>query len=205
MLIDPEDITRFDRTDAELQAFWLFSLVVAGKNARTQARLLDGFIRKLGGDTPFDGIRRAVAKKSLLRRVKASRLGQWTRLTAAFAASVDLDLRTCTAADLEAIPGCGPKTARLFLMHSRPNQRLAAIDTHIIKLFGEHEERFLSFLRERGIRRQSLPTATPPAGKLYSAMEGFFLMLADESGTTPANYDLAVWTRFSRRPVKESA
>jgi thermostable 8-oxoguanine DNA glycosylase len=185
MLIDPEKLTNFTRNDAELEAVWLFSLVVAGKAARTQARLLDGFIRRLDGATPFDGIRNAIDKKSLLRRVKASRLGQWTRLTAAFAASVHLDLRTCTVEDLETIPGCGPKTARLFIMHTRPEQRYAAIDTHILKL-----------LREEGF---AVPKATPPAGSRYRDLEIAFLKLADASGMSPADFDLAVWTRYSRR------
>lgn len=36
-LIDPTNVIKFDRTAGELELWWLFSLVVAGKTAATQA------------------------------------------------------------------------------------------------------------------------------------------------------------------------
>ena len=32
-IIDPKDITNYSRTDSELQSFWIFCILVAGKNS----------------------------------------------------------------------------------------------------------------------------------------------------------------------------
>lgn len=39
-MIDPNNFTNYGRTDHELEEMWLFSVAVAGKTAKTQARLL---------------------------------------------------------------------------------------------------------------------------------------------------------------------
>lgn len=180
-LIDPRDVIKFDRTEGELQLFWMFCLVVAGKTASTQARLLNDFLTKLPGETPFEKL--TAVKFGLLERVKESRLGQYTRLAKAFSASLTLNLKTCTVDDLEAVYGCGPKTARMFLMMTRPNQRFAALDTHV-----------LTHLRDNGI---DAPRATPSAGPRYIMLEQEFLKLADASGMSVAEYDLSVWKKYS--------
>ncbi len=135
-LVDPSDVIKFDRTDDELELFWLFCGVVAGKTASTQAKLLDAFLESLPSvaTSPFTRIRDAAYAGELLEHLRLSRLGQYNRLYAfMWSSSRDLNLRTCTVEDLEAIHGCGPKTARFFIMDTRPNQRLAAIDTHVLK------------------------------------------------------------------------
>jgi hypothetical protein len=183
--VDPNEVIRFDRTDEELQVFWLFCGCVAGKTASTQARLLGGFLESLPDQgSPFASIRRAAMRGELLDAIKASRLGQYNRLCRFMFESPNLDLRNCTVEDLEAIPGCGPKTARMFLMFSRPNQRFAALDTHVLK-----------HLRDQGI--QAVPKMTPPAGKTYRRLEAEFLKLADASGMSVADYDLTIWKRYS--------
>ncbi len=183
-LIDPVDITNYNYTDEQLEVFWLFCLVVAGKTAHTQARLLDDFLGKLEGNgSPFHRIMQSITRGDFDDRLKASRLGQYGRLSRAFQESLRMNLRTCTVEDLEAIYGVGPKTSRLFIMHSRPNARYAAIDTHILKL-----------LRENGY---DVPKATP-TGKKYRELEQAFLKLADEAGESPADYDLSTWKRFAR-------
>lgn len=185
MLVDPSDFTDFNRSDEELQVAWLFALSVAGKTARTQARLLEGFLDSLEAPgSPFDRITWAVVTETLDSHLRASRLGQYNRLNRAFRESLSLDLRTCTLDELEAIHGVGPKTARLFLMHTRPGMRYAAIDTHVLKL-----------LRENGY---DAPKATP-TGRKYRELEQAFLKLADEAGMSPADYDLATWVRYSRQ------
>lgn len=40
-MIDPKNITNFDRTDNELEEFALFAIAVAGKSAKTIAPALD--------------------------------------------------------------------------------------------------------------------------------------------------------------------
>lgn len=188
-LIDPSDVIKFDRTDEELELFWLFCAVVAGKTATTQAKLLNGFLGDLDAhpnkpDLPFNRIIWADVRKKLYDKLVASRLGQYNRLYHFMVQSVLLDLRTCTVSDLEAIPGCGPKTARMFLMFTRPNQRFAALDTHVLK-----------HLRANGIEA---PKTTPPAGPTYRRLEAEFLKLVDASGMTVEDYDLMVWNQHSR-------
>ena len=185
MYVDPTKITNYSYTTNELQAFWLFCLVVAGKTAKTQARLLEGFLNSLECvGSPFDKLTWAVIQDNLEERLKFSRLGQYGRLSRAFRESLSLDLRNCSVEDLEKVHGVGPKTSRLFVMHSRPNVRYAAIDTHILKL-----------LRENGY---DAPKSTP-TGKKYRDLEQAFLKLADDAGMTPADFDLSTWKKYARQ------
>lgn len=181
-LIDPTDVIKYDRTQSELELWWLFSCVVAGKTATTQAKLLDKFLSALPGESPFEKLRR-IGKGKMLDAIKASRLGQFNRLSKTFSDSLSLDLANCSIDDLEAIHGVGPKTARMFVMMSRPGQRVAALDTHVLK-----------HLRANGI---DAPAATPPAGKRYRALEEAFIALADKAGMSVADYDLAIWKQYS--------
>lgn len=180
-LIDPTQVINFNRTDSELETFWLFCLVVAGKTAKTQARLLNNFLTDLGSDSPFVMIG-LLTRDELLNRIKLSRLGQFNRLTNAFRQSLTLDLRNATVDDLENITGVGPKTARMFLMMSRPNQQFAALDTHILKYLGS-----------RGI---TVPKTTP-SGRKYQELEKTFLKFAHESKMTVAEFDLMIWKKAS--------
>jgi hypothetical protein len=189
-LVDPTAVVNFNRTDDELELWWLFSAVAAGKTAKTQARLLDKFLHGLPplrphkASSPFSRIGGALADDILLERLKTSGLGQYNRLYRQFSESLLLDLRTCTVEDLEAIYGCGPKTARMFLMMSRPDQRYAALDTHVLK-----------FLASKGF---DVPKATPPAGARYRQLEQEFVRLADESGMSVADFDLSIWKSYAR-------
>jgi thermostable 8-oxoguanine DNA glycosylase len=189
-MIDPTVVTKFDRTDVELQEYWLFCLVVAGKTAVVQARLLDNFLYKLTEDldseiTPFQAIAYAVSQGTLLQTIKDSRLGQYTRLERAFKLSTSLDLKNCSVDDLEAIPGVGAKTARYFLLHSRAGQRIAVLDTHMIR-----------YMRDLGL---TTLTGTPPSGPKYKTLEDQFIKLADASGMSVADFDLMLWNKYARK------
>ena len=207
-MIDPSDVTKFDRTDAELEEWWLFSTVVAGKTAATQARLLDYFLKAAGreGETPFQTISAlpigmipittlhvhaepTVPYDPLLSYMKQARLGQYRRLVRCWRESLTLDLRNDPVEAFEAIHGIGPKTARMFMMHSRPNQRLAALDTHVLK-----------HLAANG---HTVPKVTPSSVKDYHRLEQAFLALADAAGQSPADYDLAVWKSYATRPPQQ--
>ena len=188
-MIDPNKVTNFDRTDDELLEFWLFCLFVRGKNADIQAVKLDDFV---------DICRRTANKRTslmagllrykqgdidgMLRSVKA---GQYDTLSAAIYQTVlkleeDPEfLRRASARDLEAIHGVGPKTARYFILHTRPKARVAALDTHILR-----------YLRDR--TDEAVPRTTP-TGKRYAELEKTFLLMADFEGVDPADMDLAIW------------
>jgi len=145
---------------------------------------LDGFLNALEGLTPFDKIARAWESGTLLDALQRARIGQYGRLSRCYVESLKLDLRNDSVEAFEAIHGVGPKTARMFIMHSRPNQRLAAIDTHVLK-----------HLKASGI---DAPEVTPANSREYRRLEQAFLDLADHAGMTPADYDLMVWKSYAR-------
>jgi hypothetical protein len=190
-MIDPSNVTNFQRSLAELEEFWLFCTVVAGKTATTQARLLERFLNLLPeGETPFARIRAALAEEATgsIRfedALRLSHLGQYTRLSKCFRDSVRLDMRSCTIPDLEAIHGVGPKTARMYVMHSRPDQRVAALDTHVLK-----------HLRANGY--PDAPLVTPGNPRKYAQFEAAFLALSDASGKSVADFDLDVWKLYAQ-------
>lgn len=191
-MIDPHNVTNFERTDRELQEWWLFSTIVAGKTAEVQARALESFLVDLpGGGFPFDKVLSAHLAGDLRVHMERARLGQYSRLEHCFVQSVThLDLRNDPVAKFEAIHGVGPKTARMFLMHSRRDQRLAALDTHI-----------LAHLAQHGVE---VPKATPGSAREYLRLEQEFLKLADAAGMSPADYDLMIWSSRARS-IKEAA
>lgn len=182
-MIDPSNFTNFNRTYFELEETWLFSVAVAGKTAKTQARLLDAMLNEMPGRTPFAKIHNAVTRGTLLQYLKDSGLGQYNRLERCYRESLTLDLAHDPLEKFEAIFGVGPKTARMFLMHSRPDQQFAAIDTHILK-----------HLRAKGI---DAPLTTPPSGPTYRRLEQAFLKLARRARKSAADYDLQVWRMYA--------
>lgn len=95
----------------------------------------------------------------------------------------NINLKTCSVEELEAIPWIGPKTARCFLVHSRKNVKYACLDTHV-----------LHYLRDQGI---DAPLSTP-TGKKYKYFENIFLRLANEAKMSPAKFDLWIWNNYSK-------
>jgi thermostable 8-oxoguanine DNA glycosylase len=203
-MIDPTDVTKYDRTNAELEEFFLFCVVVAGKTAMVQARLLENFLQSLPHPdaSPFERIfSQAIRGQGLMGTLKASRLGQFNRLHKCFLEAIATfstdpllssicggsmcgrTLRDCTVEDLEGITGIGPKTARFFLLHTRENEKIAALDTHI-----------LHYMRDQGI---DTPKGTPSKGAKYRALELKFVELAEASGMSVADFDLKIWRQYS--------
>lgn len=184
-MLDPNAITKFDRTRDELLEFWLFCLFVRGKNADVQAGKLDEFIKQMHGLPNMPEMIGMIEFK--LRQVKAGQYGTLTpaiRETLLRLEKAPDFLNRASARELEDIYGVGPKTSRFFILHSRPKVRVAVLDTHI-----------LQYLHDRG--NKGVPRTTPPAGKKYEALEEAFLFDADFYDVDPAAFDLAVW-RASR-------
>jgi thermostable 8-oxoguanine DNA glycosylase len=179
-MIDPRCITNFQRSDYELQEFLLFCVCVAGKSSEQQAVKLEKFLYGGKALKPFPNIENLIRKDMLIPTLQEVKKGQYTRISKAFTAIVkaNLDLRTCSIADLEKIRGIGPKTARFFMLHSREGQEVAVLDTHI-----------LSWMRSRGWKA---PKATP-SQPLYGKLEVAFLMECVWGGQSPATLDLAIW------------
>jgi thermostable 8-oxoguanine DNA glycosylase len=182
-VIDPSDVTRYNRTDAQLEEFLLFSIAVAGKTAIIVSRQLQSFLDAAEGSSPFNKVSRLIKNGQLGWALRRAKLGKYGILREAFREVLDLDLRECTVEDLEKVHGIGPKTARFFLLHSRKDIRVAALDTHILK-----------WLRNKGYKTPK----GPPTGKRYYILEKVFLEEADKLSKKPAVLDLEIWNSYSK-------
>lgn len=186
-MIDPKKITDYNRSQAELEEFLLFCVMVAGHNAHTTAKTLNRVLNNgVLTHTPFVYLQEVINicdkdNQLVFNAWLASfGVGCYNRVAKTIRALLDkkLNLAECTVQDLESIHGIGPKTARFFVTHSRSNQRFAILDTHI-----------LSFMRERGVEA---PKSTP-SGKKYAKLEAEFLKMVDASGMSAADFDLMIW------------
>lgn len=197
-MVNPRQITDFNRTTDQLQEFLLFSIVVAGKKSKIQAQKLDEFLCLICGDYArdngelpqdnFTALRWSVANLRLYDRLRDVRIGQYNRIGLAFTklASEMPDLKTITLQGLERIKGIGPKTARFFLLHSRENAGCAVLDTHILK-----------YLRECGY---DAPKTTPQSRLQYRKLEIRFLELWEKTNNrlSLAEFDLKIWKKYAK-------
>lgn len=190
-MIDPKNVTKFDRSDVELREYFLFCTFVAGKNADVQARKLDDFLYKVPMHTSF------VTGSMIQEGLRTCKVGQYSRLDrtlSSFNALMGYDriklmryLREGTPAQLSAeFFGVGPKTSRYFILHSRADARCAALDTHILK-----------WLTLQGVGHDF--KNTPPMGQEYLRLENEFLERADKLKISAADLDLKVWMEMSGR------
>lgn len=200
-MVNPHEFTNFNRSEAELQEALMFAVLVAGKRADQQAVKLEAMISGFRAHiqdpmelTPLGGLWAKLDREQLLHIVYANKIGQYSRIIGAFdrlsemlpptnSSSSLLDLRACTASDLESVPGIGPKTSRFFILHTRPDANVACLDVHI-----------LSYLRDLG---HTAPKSTP-IGKEYVRLENIFLSHAKDVGKDPATLDLEIWKRYTK-------
>ena len=189
-LINPKKITNFNRTKADLELFAIFAVCVAGKKAQQTADKVNDHFRDTETPTkrltPFETIKSLIKIRVFGAYLQMAKVGQYKRIYRALRdlAESGIDLKTCTVEDLEAIHGIGPKTSRFIIMHSRPNQRLATLDTHILR-----------WMRDQGIET---PKATPQSRKLYQKLEQKFLTLCDKRAILPSQLDLKIWKQYSK-------
>ena len=185
-MIDPSKITNYNRTEEELEEFLLFTIMVAGKSAIQTAKKLNEFLYFADNKkSPLDTIIDRDNRSCLLYAMRMCKLGQYDRLEKAFKGIIQFKnrLKSVTIEELESVYGISSKTSRFFLLHSRPNQRIVVLDTHL-----------LAHMREDlGI---DAPKATPDRKK-YLKLEQKLLEVIDESGKTFAEYDLDVWKKRS--------
>jgi len=189
-LINPKKITDFNRTKADLELFAIFAVCVAGKKSQQTADKVNEHFRDVQTPTkqltPFETIKSLIGANIFGGYLQHARFGQYKRIYRALRdlAESSIDLKTCSVEDLEAIHGIGPKTSRFIIMHSRPNQRLATLDTHILR-----------WMRDQGI---NTPKATPQSKKLYKELEQKFLTLCDKCAILPSQLDLKIWKQYSK-------
>jgi hypothetical protein len=203
-LVDPKFATNYERTDDELEEFFIFCVCVAGKDAAVTARGVHNFLynlkeiyaREQPNLSPLALIRNLRSKygtdmgideNMLSTELKRARIGSYNLLSRRLMklAHANIDLRTCTPDELEKYEGIGSKTSRFFILHSRANARVAALDTHILK-----------WLNDQGVKA---PKSTPLKGsKKYRDLELTFLQFCDKLGKSPATLDLEIWNDYSR-------
>ena len=185
--IDPLHVTDYSRNQADLEQFWVFCVVVAGKNADQTAQKVSRLIAgRSARQTPLEYLHSLGV--GLGDALVACRTGQYRRIGLALAGSFGLNLRTVPVAQLEQIHGVGPKTARFFVLHTRPLARVAVLDTHILK-----------WLDRLGL--EGIPRHTPGSSKQYAALEQRAIDLLEQTfpGMTLAEADLHVWATVSGR------
>jgi len=188
-MITPTTITNYNRTEEELEEFLMFAILVAGKGAEQQARKLDEFLKRCMWeqiDKPFAHIEFLNKNGWLEIHMKEFKLGQYKRIGHAFTEILKFKgrLKTVTIEELESISGIGSKTARFFILHSRPDAKVAVLDTHILK-----------WMSEKGYK---VPKATP-AKKKYAEIEKLFLTEAINHQMTPADLDLTIWKSYATK------
>jgi thermostable 8-oxoguanine DNA glycosylase len=184
-MINPTQITNFERTDRELQLFWIFCILVAGKNSDVAARKVGSLFKNLGDQTPFEYLNEN--KHAIHNLLVANRVGQYNRIESALTQSLELDLRSATLEDLMKIKGVGPKTARFFLLHSRHDCEHVILDVHILR-----------YLRTRW--QMDVPINTPPPVE-YNRIEKLAanLIKSDFPNLSMAEADLLIWANGSGR------
>lgn len=192
-MVDATNITNFKLNKNQLEEVILFWVCAAGKNGVTAAKCLDKLLLSWDSKaktlnpkpSPFQIIKHIDLVASLPQEMKKVGIGCYNNKSKTFLAlaNSDLNLKTCSVDDLEAIPGIGPKTARCFLIHSRENQKYAGLDTHVLK-----------FLRDKG---HAVPKSTP-SGKKYKELEQIFLKYVEASGKSVAELDLAIWNLYRK-------
>lgn len=216
-MVDPTKVTNYNRTQAELEEFLLFCVLVAGKNATTTSKNLERLLdygRDFSKGSPFEIIK-ALGRKEYSK--SSTWLGMWGGQEAPTPSEESVlagllkgfgfgcynlkakgiwitstsapDLKTCTPEQLEGIPGVGMKTARYFILHSRENAKVACLDTHVLK--------WLAYYTGFEVPKHT------PTRKKYLELEKAFLKIAEAMNTTPADLDLKIWNK-SRGSDEES-
>ena len=185
-IIDPKSITNYNRSDYELELFWLFCLFVAGKNSDVASKKLSHLLEDITPwQTPFEYLRSI----DIFNTLVSIKSGQYTRLVRAINESLHLNLKDCNLEDLISIYGVGPKTARFFLLHTRENCEYAVLDTHILKWIRNHSE------------YADAPKDTPQNNLEYEKWSDIAIKLIsiEYQGMTLADADLLIWTEMSGR------
>ena len=195
-MIDPYNITKYDRTQNELEEFLLFCIVVAGKTAYIQSRKLDEFLTSLNkrlmmpeNVNPFQSLKSANQHGILLEEILKAKLGQYKKIYNGFKyiTEREYDLTRMNPDLLERIPGVGMKTSRFFLLHSDINykDKIAILDTHILKFIKENID-------------DRAPKSTPTIRVTYKYWEDLFLYWCELNNKNVADFDLEVWKSYAR-------
>lgn len=167
----------------ELQARLIYAVLVAGKSAKFAEMKVLALVGWASTLLPFEIIEDHIQCGDLEDWLRSERTGSYGRLLKCFPDLINLDPRICTIHELEAVHGVGPKTARFFILWTRPGAMHAALDTHVLK-----------WLRSLGY---NAPKSTPQAGARYEELEQAFLREARHRSKTPRELDFEIWDWYA--------
>ena len=145
---------------------------------------------------PFSILRKLYDEGLLMHFLQLHKLGQYTRIYNCIQEithpATGITILSDVSVDaLVSYSGIGPKTARFFVVHSRPNQKYAILDTHILNMIS----RYLS--KESGRIsspfRELVPKSTPQNETEYKFWELVYLGICSKQDKDPAEVDLATW------------
>jgi len=200
-MIDPYNITNYNRTKNELQDFLLFTIVVAGKTAYIQAQKLEQFLSSINTrlsmpehTSPFQSLKSADQHGILMEEILKAKIGQYKKIYNGFKyiSEREYNLNRMTPQLLECIPGVGMKTSRFFLLHSDKyyKDKIAILDTHILKFIKENID-------------DRAPKSTPTIAVTYKYWEDVFLSWCEVNNKDMAEFDLEVWKSYARTKKDE--
>ena len=186
--IDPQNITNFNRTEEELEAFLIFCIFVANKNSSVIAQKINTMFNDIGIG-PFAYINFKLKEGKLRSWLEKHKIGQYTRFTLTLTQIAetfvqgDRLLSSCSLADLQDIKGVGLKTSRFFCLHSRANTTCAVLDTHVLKWLNE--------------MYNTIHKSTPTNYADYKLLEGLFLGECHKWQKSAAQMDTFIWQYYS--------
>ena len=188
-MINPAEVTNYNRTQYELEEFILFCINVAGKKSSIESPKLEVFIERAKNitkeTTPFNCIRKLIKLGRLQEIMHWAKLSPYKQRYNSYVAAVKIqDLQTVTLNMLLQVPGIGLKTARFFLSHSREDFDEPMLDTHI-----------LQFLRDQGY--SDAPKSTPTKENTYHYFANIFKNIARQLGKSVTDLDLEIWKKYS--------
>ncbi len=188
-MINPAEVTNYNRTQSELEEFILFCINVAGKKSAIEAPKLEVFIERAKNitkeSTPFNCIRKLIKLGRLNEIMHWAKLSPYAQRYNSYVAVAKIkDLQTVTLNRLLQVPGIGLKTARFFLSHSREDFDEPMLDTHILR-----------FLRDQGYT--DAPKSTPTNENTYHYFANIFKNIARQLGKSVTDLDLEIWKQYS--------
>lgn len=189
-MINPAEVTNYNRTQDELQEFILFCINVAGKKSSIEAPKLEVFIERAKNITketsPFNCIKKLIKLGRLNEIMHWAKLSPYAqRYNSYVAVSKIKDLQSVSLSRLLEVAGIGLKTARFFLSHSREDFDEPMLDTHILR-----------YLRDQGY--VDAPKSTPSNENTYLYFANIFKNIARQLGKTVTDLDLEIWKQYSK-------